>query len=190
MFCRSGLEKLTFEKDRTSFPLNEHRMLCSFLVPTFPVFANSTALWTIFGPKRSVNSAEMMIYHLWSVRKTLTEQQMVIMASRQLRECMNVDFLFQSKGNNVRNWVIMHINLLVVTGLIVVLDFLKHTIQVFCLLRQDTLRFDILPKNAGNADNHAAQKVDTTVTELYIIKRCLEVGLLQEGCVLSMIYLL
>jgi len=159
--CHSGLEKLEFEKDGATYSLNaEKQLLHHFLVPTFPVFGNSTALWTTFGPKRAVNSADMIIYHL-CVRKSLTEQQMVTMASWQLGDCSaNVDPLFQ-KENTVKAFVIRHINLML-SGLVDVFDFLWHAVELFCLARQTTLRFDILPTNACNAgtDKYDTKKVN------------------------------
>ena len=150
--CKSGVEKLSFEKDGKPYLVGEKssaKMLHHFLFPTFPVFGNSSAFWTTFGPKRGVNSADMIVYHL-CVRKTLTEDQMETMVSRQLGNSNTTNFLFQREGA-VKAWMLMHVNLLL-AGLIDVFDFLWHAIEIFCLANLSALKFDVLPKNNTTND--------------------------------------
>ena len=145
--CKTGMSKLSFEKDSSSFDLNPNEgLLNHFLVPSFPVFANSTALWTTFGPVRAVNSADMIVYHL-CVREKLSETAMQKMTAKQLGGGVDADsgWLFQSKSCAVRVWLTMHLDLMM-SGLVDFFDFLWHGFEVFGLGQQSYLRFDILPK--------------------------------------------
>lgn len=144
--CQSGIDKLSFEKDGLPYTLHpDTNLLNHFIVPAIPVFANSTALWTTFGPVRACNSADLAIYHC-CVRKKMTEKAMQLKASRQF--CGGVNslsgFLFQSKSFGLRKWVLMHLDLML-AGLVDFFDFLWHALQVFCLSEQDALKFRILP---------------------------------------------
>ena len=152
--CKSGVEKLSFEKDGKPYLVGENseKMLHHFLFPTFPVFGNSTALWTTFGPKRGVNSADMIVYHL-CVRKTLTEAQMGTMVSRQFGNSNTTDFLFQREGA-VKAWMLMHVNL-ILAGLVDIFDFMWHAIEIFGLANLSALKFDVLPKT--NTTNDTAR---------------------------------
>merc|ERR1719445_1769495 len=116
------------------------KMLHHFIFPDYPVLANSTALWTTFGPMRAVNTAEMAVKHL-CVNKRLTEEEMVKAASWNLSGSSNAlsGWLFQSQTNSIKTFVKMHLDLLI-QGHVNILDFLHHVFEVFCLARQTPLR--------------------------------------------------
>lgn len=151
--CRSGVEKLRFEKDGTEFEFNQETqpMLNHFLIPEFPVFADATAFWTTFGPLRGANSAMMAVYHL-CVRPTMTEDEMVAMASKQLLNSRNVEWLFQSRVNPPATWLKMHINLLA-SGITEIFTLIYHVLELHCLGNMSVLPLDILPKTP-----HASSK--------------------------------
>ncbi|CAE8636876.1 unnamed protein product [Polarella glacialis] len=153
--CQSGINKIALVKDGQPFDLDpEARMLNYFVVPTFPVFANSTSLWTTFGPVRAVNSADMAIYHL-CVRETMTEEQMRRKASWQMGGSMNSTsgLLFQSTSFTLRVWVVMHLDLMA-AGLVDFFDFMWHVIEIFSLSRQTALKFRILPQYRPQQHEH------------------------------------
>lgn len=153
--CQSGIDKIALVKDGQPFDLDpETRMLNYFVVPTFPVFANSTSLFTTFGPVRAVNSADMAIYHL-CVRKTMTEEQMRQKASWQIGGSVKSmsGWLFNSSQSALRVWVVLHLDL-IAAGLVDFFDFLWHVIEIFCLSRQTALTFRILPQYRPRRHEH------------------------------------
>eukprot|EP00928_Gymnodinium_smaydae_P059627 TRINITY_DN4301_c1_g1_i1.p1 TRINITY_DN4301_c1_g1~~TRINITY_DN4301_c1_g1_i1.p1 ORF type:complete len:562 (+),score=95.74 TRINITY_DN4301_c1_g1_i1:104-1789(+) len=145
--CESGIDKMTFEKDGAEYLLNpKTKMMDHFIVPDFPVLANSTALWTTFGPVRAVNSGDLAIYHN-CVRSKLSEEDMLKRAQSQLAGDTNSTsgWLFQSDTMALRKWLLMHIDLMM-AGFVDFFDFLYHALQVFCFSHQDALKFRILPE--------------------------------------------
>ena len=152
--CQSGIDKLLFEKDGVPYRLvPDMDLLNHFIVPGIPVFANSTALWTTFGPVRATNSADLAIYHC-CVRQKMTEKAMQLKASRQF--CRGVNsvsgWLFQSSTFALQKWLLMHLDLMF-AGLVDVSDFLWHSLEVFCLKEQHALRFRILPDEVESEEN-------------------------------------
>ena len=144
--CTSGIDQLQLSKDgHPSFKLSpETSLLDHFIVPSFPVLANATALWTTFGPIRAVNAADMAVYHL-CVRRRMSETEMERSSWWQLASTDSVSgLLFQSKTSAIKNFLKIHLDL-VIGGKVNVLDFLLHAVQIFCLGKQEALKVR-LPK--------------------------------------------
>ena len=56
--CESDINKIHLKKDSVTYHLDlTNKMLKHFIFSGFLVLANSTALWTTFGPVRADNSA-------------------------------------------------------------------------------------------------------------------------------------
>ena len=134
-------------------------MLNHFIVTSFPVFPNSTSLWTTFGPVRAVNSADMAVYHL-CVRKTMTEEEMTAKAAKQLGGSVNSHsgLLFQSQSYALRTWLVMHLDLLF-AGLVNFFDFVWHAVQIFCFSHQTALKFHILPCKRNEKEVDAKKRL-------------------------------
>ena len=116
-----------------------------FLYSSFPVLANSTALWTTFGPVRAVNSAEMALYHL-CVHRYLTEEGMQRYTQSQISGNMDTvsGLLFQNKQSTIKTFLLMHLDLLL-KGRVNVLDLMWHIIEIFCFCRQNALKMGLPP---------------------------------------------
>jgi thioredoxin reductase len=143
---RSGIDTLELEKDGRPVTLDRRAKLYNhFIVPTLPVLASATALWTTFGPMRATNSADLAVYHL-CVRGHRTERQMQRAARRQLSEnSLTHSFIWARGACWLQQWVYFHIDLML-QGITPVESFLKHAIEVFVLARETPLAFDILPR--------------------------------------------
>lgn len=145
--CESGLDKIMLEKDGKEFQLDPTtKMLDHFIFPEFPILANSTALWTTFGPVRAVNSAEMAVYHL-CVRNKLSEEGLKHSAMWQFGGSTNSTkgWLFQSGTSAVQTFVVMHLDLLM-RGKVNIFDLLWHMIEMFSLSKQNPLKMTMIPK--------------------------------------------
>lgn len=143
---RSGIDTLSLEKDGQQVTLSPKAKLFNhFIVPTLPVLASSTALWTTFGPMRATNSADLAVYHL-CVRKERTERQMETAAQRQLStNSLTHSFIWARGACWLQQWVYFHIDLML-QGITPVESFLKHAIEVFVLSKETPLAFNILPR--------------------------------------------
>jgi hypothetical protein len=60
--CKSGVDNMYLQKDGEPYKIDHESALFNhFIYPDFPVLANSTALWTTFGPMRAFISADLAI---------------------------------------------------------------------------------------------------------------------------------
>lgn len=148
---RSGIDTLRLRRDGRPFALDAQTKLFNhFVVPELPVLASSTALWTVFGPMRATNAAELAVYHL-CVRSRRTEEQMRRAARRQLSDNSLLRSFIWAKGTCwLQQWVRFHIDLLL-QGITPLEAFLKHALEVFVLGRETPLEFALLPR-AGRPD--------------------------------------
>lgn len=104
---------------------------------------------------RATNSADLAVYHL-AVRKERSERQMQRAAQRQLSDNSIIDSFLWAKGACwLQQWVYFHIDL-VLQGITPVESFLKHAIEVFVLVKETPLAFNILPRSA----THPAHRSD------------------------------
>ena len=138
--CGSGIDKIMLTKDGKPYSIDpDGKMLDHFIFPSFPVLANSTSLWTTFGPVRAVNSAEMAIKHL-CIHKYRNEEAMVKSSSWNLSGSNAVSgMLFQSKTNAMETFVKMHLDL-ILRGHVNILDFVQHVVEIFCFAKQTPLK--------------------------------------------------
>ena len=142
--CQTGIDKIELTKDGKAYGFDpDCKMLDHFIFPTFSVLANSSSLWTTFGPMRAVNSAEMAIKHL-CIHERRTEESMVRSASGNSTNAVS-GWLFQSKTNAMATFVKMHLDL-IFSGHVNILDFVNHIIEIFCFSKQTPLKLRLPPK--------------------------------------------
>lgn len=147
---QSGIDKIVLSKDGEPYTLDpDGKMLDHFIFPSFPVLANSSSLWTTFGPMRAVNSAEMAIKHL-CINKRRTEESMTKSASWNVAGSSTnaiSGLLFQSKTNAMEIFVKMHLDL-ILRGNVNILDFIQHFVQIFSFGKQTPLKIRLPSRQA------------------------------------------
>lgn len=175
--CRSGIDKLTFTKDGNPFNMDTKAgMYNHFIVPEFPVLCSGTQLWTTFGPVRSVNTAELAVYHL-CVRPELSEAEMLKRTSRQLASARSAtkSFLFTSGSVAIVQWLRMHIDL-ILAGVETVPAFLWHGVESFVFGKQSAIKFDVIPNGSVKT-----QGVDSVPISAFACNAVLFSSLLLSG---------